>query len=338
MLVACIAIVGGGHMAARHLQALRQEGHTLVALIDPAERPFVLDQNKDVEDVHLRNFKELPVDSADALIIATSANHRLSLLQKGLEHGIKHFVIEKPFSQSVIEGRQMHALARKYGARVVVNHGRRYCPNVTALKELESSGRLGSLRMISLRMGGGALGCVGTHWIDLCINLMQAIPQQVACMTTEPLERNVRGDTFFDPGGTVLLIFPGSRRAHIDQGDDVGIMAGADFVFELGKVSWQAEADDWTLHERNVEDTNKPLTLYGLPLERSIFPSTPPDIIAYAREALRDALSIGPITSGIPEAISTIEVYTACRLAAAEQRVVSLPLARCLETSTFSIP
>lgn len=334
--MARVAIAGGGRMAERHLQALLADGHDFAALIDPADAPFLLDKHPEYASVHRSSFDGLT--DIDALIISTSADHREDLLREGLACGIPRFVVEKPVSQSVAEALRMQEMATAANARVVVNHGRRYCQNVASLKALEATGDLGALRVISVRMGGGAFGCVGVHWIDLCLNLMGGKPTHVACMTTEPEGPNVRGAHFHDPGASALMRFGGGRRAHIDHGDDVGIIAGADFIFEYGKVSWDIESEDWSLHGRKAQFRDRPKSNYGAPLERTTFASTPPDIVGYARAALQDALGDGEIVSGMPEAIATIEVFAACRLAAERAVVLPLPLANSDFDVTFRIP
>ena len=187
-------------------------------------------------------------------------------------------------------------------------------------------------------MGGGSLGCVGTHWIDLCNNLMDGLPEKVFGTLSVETASDNRGAQFFDPGGTAVLIYANGKRAIIDIGDDIGIVASTEFIFEKGIVSWTTEGGTWSFRHRRPEDSDKPLTLYGLPLVESTFATTPPDLIEYAIATINDALSDGETNSGIPEALKTMEVFAAIRYAARIDQVVSLPISDAEKRVTYAIP
>jgi predicted dehydrogenase len=246
-------------------------------------------------------------------------------------------MIEKPLSQSHAEALTFLERARATSARVVVNHGRRYCHNTSLLRSLDGSEAFGALRSIAITMGGGSLGCVGTHWFDLCNNLMNGIPLSVYAFTTEPAD-NPRGDRFRDPGGLVALRYPGDRRAVIDMGDDVGIISGASFVYERGAVSWPTESAEWAARARRPEDRDKALAAYGLPLVSVPFKAVPPDIVGYAASAIADCFAKGEPVSSLAHAEATMSVFAAAMASASRGTVVTLPIDAEASAAVYPIP
>lgn len=334
--MAKVIVVGGGRMGARHIDAAILSGHDLLALVDPNPDCFAVESKPELSRLRVSSLKE--VEGGDVAIIATAADHHISLLLNGIDAGIRRFVVEKPFAQSLADSRVAEQAAEASGARVVVNHGRRYDPNTNRLKAMDKDGSYGRLRSVFLRMGGGGFGCVGTHWIDLCNNLMGEKPKRVFAMTTSPSGNNPRGSKFFDPGVSTILLYSDERRAIIDIGDDVGIIGGGEFVFEMAQISWVNEGGNWSFRHRSQADLSQPRSRYGLPLvEEKIEPASL-DATKAAQAALADALSDGPIVSGIAEALDTMEVFVACRLSASTSAAVSLPIGDADAAQAYPIP
>lgn len=336
--MARIVLIGAGRMGYRFAQAIRQAGHDLIAIFDPAPIPFAIDAEPALADIHVTDYDSIASAEADVFVIATTADHHIDMALRLLAAGHRRLIIEKPLSQSVSDAITLRDDAERLGARIVVNHGRRYDANTAALKALDGSAETGALRVVAIRMGGGALGCVGTHWIDLCNNLLGGIPEKVYAELSEETPENTRGVRFDDPGGTVLMRYADGRRASLDMGDDVGIVVGADFIFERGLVSWQSEGGNWTYRHRRAEDAARPLALYGLPLIDGDFSSSPPDLIAYAKATIADVLGDGAVISGLNQAIDTMEVYAAIRAAAKRETPVRLPLAEADREIRYAIP
>ena len=336
--MAKIVLIGAGRMGHRFSQAIRQSGHELAIVFDPSETPWAVQVEPELAGVHSHNFDDVLQSDAEVYCICTTADHHVPTAKQLVAAGKKRIIIEKPVSQSVAEGQELHDLAQEHGARIIVNHGRRYCVNTAAVKALDGDLRIGALRSIIIKMGGGSLGCVGTHWIDLCNNLLGGVPEKVFGTLSAHTPPDNRGDKFFDPGGTAVLVYADGKRGIIDIGDDIGIVASTEFIFERGIISWTTEGGIWSLRRRNAEDNEKPLTLYGIPLESIPFETTPPDLITYAIAAINDALSNAPTNSGITEALETMEVFAAIRFSARTEQVVTLPIPDEEKQVTYAIP
>ncbi|WP_319946028.1 Gfo/Idh/MocA family oxidoreductase [Mesorhizobium sp. AR07] len=320
-----VAVVGLGLMGARHVTAALRRRCTIVGLVDPSAKPHAIQLNPDLASLRCDSLAELPSDNVDLLVIATTADlhHRLAIEAIGL--GFRRIVIEKPVSQSVDEAIDIKLRSEDKGVRVIVNHGRRYCDAYARVRHLKEE--MGDIKTVTLRFGGGALGCVGTHWIDLANTLIDARATHVFATETQPAD-NPRGMRFNDPGASLMIVYENGASAFIDTRDDVGFMGGAAISFSKGELTWTEEFGPWTLRRRRGADLDRPLARYGTPLFASPFsPSAtaldPNDILwrhngeqavlGYAQSAMDDALGDHPPISGIDAAIQTMRIYAAAR-------------------------
>lgn len=322
-----VGLIGLGRMGARLAEAARKSGHRVVAALDAAAQPFALGAEPALAEVFTTDAAAFWAVPMDVLLIATTGPTHVPLLRQGLQVGIRRFVVEKPFCTSVNDGRAVLAEAEALGARVVVNHGRRYHPTYAALAALDGSPELGSLRSASVTMGAGGLGCMGVHYLELFNRLFGGLPVSVDAVATGTPPLNPRGAQFDDPGATALLAWADGRRAVLETADDTGIPPLLEFRFTLGRVVIEAEHLPWRLFRRTAQDRDLPLTRYGQPNEEMAMPGFAPfGIIEMAQAALADVLGDGPLISGGQPALDAIVVFSAIRLAMESGQRVGLPL------------
>lgn len=335
-----VSIVGLGRMGTRLVEASEKAGLEVVAILDSAPEPWGLSQRSDLKDRLTATESDFWAVPSDILVAATTAPSHAGLLEAGLHHGFKRFVIEKPFATGVGEARRVLDLADKVGARVIVNHARRYCPNFQQLVTLNGSEALGQLKSIYVALGGGSMGCLGVHFFDLFNLMYGALPTKVAATTTEPVGPNVRGVDLYDPGGSVFLTYPDGGRAFLDIGDDIGIVGGIKMIFERGIVDIKNEFGPWLVVARSVEDRNKPNTQYGLPLfdAGELFPWTDFSMMERWSAMMKDAASDDTPLSNGELGAESLEVFVAARIAAEKKVWVSLPLSAEDSARTFPIP
>ncbi|ACK84783.1 Gfo/Idh/MocA family protein [Methylorubrum extorquens] len=333
-----IGIVGLGRMGERIGRAAIQLGHEIVATHDVVAEPFALATNPDLAAAPrvqtLDEFWRVPMDM---VAIATHGPTHCPYLLEGIERGNRRFLVEKPLATSLAEARLAASAASAVGARVVVNHGRRYCGIYDALTTMDGSDEMGSLRSGILTMGAGGLGCMGIHFFDL-FNRALGRPRSVYATLTSPRGVNPRGDEFTDPGGTVVISYEGGRRALIDMGDDVGVPGRMEFVYERGRVVIESELEPWRILRRPAASRELPTSRYGTPLEEVSMPDFRPCEIIYATSgAITDALSDGPTVSGIEVGVESMEVYCALRWSALTGAPASVPLPAEAEDIRYAI-
>jgi predicted dehydrogenase len=182
-----VAVVGLGFGAQVHVPALRACPTTEpVALWHPD--PLRLQAACAALDLPAAaSFEALLADAAiDALVVATPPEPRLALARAGLEAG-KHLLLEKPVSLRAEDAEDLQRLALQRRLSVAVDFEYRAVPLFQQLATLLSQGVLGTPWLVKLdwlmssradplrpwswysqaAAGGGVLGALGTHAIDL---------------------------------------------------------------------------------------------------------------------------------------------------------------------------
>jgi len=103
-----------------------------------------------------RDVEEILADpSIDAVSIATPVRTHFELARAALLAG-KHVLIEKPFTSSSLEARELIDLAARTGRVLMIDHVFIYSPPVRKLKEIVDSGEIGELQFIdSVRINLG---------------------------------------------------------------------------------------------------------------------------------------------------------------------------------------
>lgn len=318
-------MLGLGRMGSRIVTAARSLGHDVTAVYDQDENAYGFQIDSTVRAAACASIADFWAKDVDMVAIATFGPTHCPLLIEGLARGQRRFLIEKPLGTSVAEAKYASYEAQRLGARVVVNHGRRYCNVYDRIREFDGSDRMGRLASAVLTMGAGGLASMGTHFFDL-YNRIFGQPTSVYATLTTPRGSNPRGTTFVDPGGTVLVHY-GERRVLIDMGDDVGVPPRMEFIYQLGRIVIDNELQPWRVLSRQEEHRRERETRYGLPLVESSMEEFVPCEIMYATSgAITDALSDDVPRSGIEVGISSLEVYAALRWSAAIKAPVLFPL------------
>ncbi|MGZ6896384.1 MAG: Gfo/Idh/MocA family protein [Acidimicrobiia bacterium] len=179
------AVVGTGFGTRVHVPALRAAGFDVVALVGTdADRTTRRAARADVP----RAVTDLAAVLADvdAVTIATPpATHKLLALAC-LRAG-RHVIVEKPFTLTTNEARDLVAAAERAGVTALVGHEFRWAPDRAVLARAVAGGRIGEPRVATLvqyvplvadpdvrmpgwwfdrALGGGWLGASGSHLVD----------------------------------------------------------------------------------------------------------------------------------------------------------------------------
>ena len=332
-------LVGLGRMGARLAEAAEAAGVRMVSALDSSARPFAVEARPELASVFTQDATAFWATRPDLVLIATPAPAHVPVLCDGINAGVRRFLVEKPFCTGIAEGEAAIGAIHKNGARVVVNHGRGYCPNYAALAALDGSEKTGSLRGISVTLGAGGLGTLGVHFFDLFNRLFGGPPVSVAAIAAGEPPPNPRGTQFHDPGACALLAWPDGRRAILDMCDDTGIPPMIEVRFVYGRVVIESEMTAWRLLHRTPDDRALPLTRYGQPNIESTLPGFQPfGLIEMATAAIRDALGNGAVVSGVEAALDAVRVFAAVREAMETGNTVKLPLSEATVQRSFAIP
>jgi len=151
---------------------------------DPQKVNAFLNQwNIKKHDLQIPNFsvEELKKQGFDFGIVATKSNSHFLIASQMIKAGIKNILVEKPVSLNSKDAKQLKNLADKMGAKIWINHERRYHPRYEYVKNQIDSGMYGQVQSVRAnvftsaknpglafsKVGGGPLLHDGTHAIDL---------------------------------------------------------------------------------------------------------------------------------------------------------------------------
>ena len=120
-------------------------------LIGIVERSKKLAQNDYPEIVSYNSVDELINDETiDLVIINTPNNTHYEYAKKALNAG-KHILVEKPFTATTAQAKDLFKLAKSVGKKALVYQNRRYDSGFNAVKKVIESGRLGKLVEVHFR-------------------------------------------------------------------------------------------------------------------------------------------------------------------------------------------
>lgn len=137
-----VAIVGPGHMGARHAGAVTRTGHELVAVVgrrqeaaDALAAKYGARGTTDYASV-------LADKSVDAVIVATPTYLHRPYAVQAAEAG-KHVFCEKPIALTLEDGHAIIDACKKAGVRLGIGHALRYFPSYANATAIVKSGKLG---------------------------------------------------------------------------------------------------------------------------------------------------------------------------------------------------
>jgi predicted dehydrogenase len=170
---------------ASHAEAiLHHEGFELSALYDPGPHA-----KSDAARLHPEvEFYDVISDffasGVQAAVIASDAGSHIKLIETCLAHNIKHILCEKPIANDLFEAKRLDKLVQENSANVVVNHMRRFSPEIVRLRRYIRRERIRDTAIGDILSGHayydkGLFHC-GTHIIDLLIFLLGDVLEVVA--------------------------------------------------------------------------------------------------------------------------------------------------------------
>ncbi|MBU4210985.1 MAG: Gfo/Idh/MocA family oxidoreductase [Verrucomicrobia bacterium] len=128
----------------------------------------------------------------DMVSICAFPPDREAMVLAALEAGAKGVWIEKPFAMSLGVAKKLMAVAEKSGARLFVNHQRRYGKPFEWWRDAAQSGKIGDVLEVSMFQPGRCLMNFGTHLVDAALFCLG--PQRLAECVLGAVDRSVIGN------------------------------------------------------------------------------------------------------------------------------------------------
>jgi scyllo-inositol 2-dehydrogenase (NADP+) len=170
----------------------------------------------------VNSFDALLEKDVDLVIVNTPNITHYNLVKKALQAG-KHVVVEKPFSTTVQEAKELVALAVEKNLVLTVYHNRRFDSDFLTIQKVLNENKIGNVVEAELHFdryvpalsaklhkeqgdkGTGALYDLGSHLIDQALQLF-GLPTAVFA-NIEGFRPNTLVDDFFE----LILYYPKSR-------------------------------------------------------------------------------------------------------------------------------
>ncbi len=192
-----VLLVGLGRWGEKHLRVLRELGAGVwVADVAPARLEWAVTQGVDGQRAVADYRSALP--HVDAVDIVTPAGSHRAVAGPCLAAG-RHCFIEKPFTATVAEGRELLAAAENAGRVVQVGHIFRFHPVTAALRQALQAGRIGAVRYATGRFSGfkrprtdvGVTQTNAIHYFDLFAHLFEREATAIAALQRDCLGRGL---------------------------------------------------------------------------------------------------------------------------------------------------
>lgn len=294
MSMSTIGIIGLGPMGHRYVEAIQM-------LLEPVKiavtdlRTEVIEQAKakyptQEFSVYTNHEDMLKSEQLDVLIIATNGPSHYSLFLDAIKFGVNRVICEKPIATSIHQAQEMVSIAREKGVKLAVNHGRRWAADYLLLREKLKFGVIGPVESMMFSMGGGQMGCNGTHFIDLASFLLDDQVEQVCGFLNDEGVPNPRGAHFKDPGGYAILHFRAGTRMFFELTEDLGIPPVLVINGKYGRITVNELQRSYFIEARNEQDRELPVTRYGTPLHETQTCKLELNIIEFCQNLLMNML------------------------------------------------
>lgn len=158
---------------------------------------------------------------ADVTVVATTADAHLASTLQALENGVKTILLEKPMTTSLEDADVLIEAARKSGAKVAVDHTRRWLASGEGLRRLVNGDILGRPRALHFVYGFAGFAMIGTHLFDLARWLTGSEIVRIRAELDKNPTKNKRGKQFVDPTGYCEARFANGARLTMDLSSDL---------------------------------------------------------------------------------------------------------------------
>ncbi len=263
------AILGCGGMARSHLRALDLVPEVeVVAFAD--RRPDALTAFGELlpQATAYDDAQQLLAEARPELLaIVTNGPSHAPLTIAAAEAGVRYILCEKPMATSLAAAQRMINVCAQHGARLGINHTRRWSPAHHRLREALAAEVIGPARSFLITLGAGRLGCNATHLIDLVRLLSGQDFVAVTAWLDTTGTPDPRGPEFTDPGGHAVCHLANGARFYLDQMEDLGVPPALEIVGSIGRVRNEDLRGLWQIEARRPADRDKGMMAYGCPLE-----------------------------------------------------------------------
>lgn len=281
-------------MGGRHIQAAQLLGYSITGICD-IDHAALTQAGVEHGIFPARRFAtaEAMFEAVrpELVIVSTTADVHCDLTCLAADAGAKFILCEKPMACSIQQCRAMIDSARKNGARLAINHARRFMPSYKETKRLVTSEEFGSLRSMTVVAGNIGLAMNGTHLFDAFSLLTEESPMEVNAWFIDSDVPNPRGPRFKDQAGSVRLTTASGKRFYLDCGPHQGHRLTIVYAGEYGQLIVDDLGGRMFCTVREPEQRDLPPTRYGAPAVETRIEAERADIVELCSQSIQSLVS-----------------------------------------------
>jgi predicted dehydrogenase len=276
-------IIGAGSISSTFATALNAtNGAELVAV---ASRDLLRARNF-AKEFHIptaySSYEEIVTDdNVEVIYIGTPHSEHIKNVELCIKSK-KHVLCEKAFTLNEKDTTYLINLAKEYNVFLMEAMWTKLLPTTIMVKDWINSGRIGTLKYLSIRfgffnernvenrffnldLGGGALLDVGIYPVTYAVHMMEQLPKSIQSSA-------LIGFTGVDEVNSILLQFENGAIADLSSSINVEVGKDALLVGEKGKIIvenfWKAERAELFDNEGNLlEVCDEPFQVNGYEYE-----------------------------------------------------------------------
>lgn len=193
----------------------------------------------------------------DLLSVVTSDHRHAQIVVDAVEAGVKGIFCEKPIATTLVDADRMLSACARHRVPLLIDHTRRWYPELLEARRLVRSGSIGPLKRIVATLGGprAMLFRNGTHLVDTVCFFAESDPAWVMGELDDEHESygpryagDGGRDPTTDPGASGYVHFQNGVRAFINASKGTTPNFELDLIGEHGRIRLGAHvAEEWRL-------------------------------------------------------------------------------------------
>ena len=297
---------------ASHADAIQNHGgFELTALYDPSPDAKLNVSRLQPDVKFYDSINGFFTADLQAAVIASPAESHTKMIKACIEQGIKHILCEKPIANDLLEAEQVNQLVRENGANVVINHMRRFSPEIIRLRRYIMREGIRDTAVGNILSGHayydkGLFHC-GTHIIDLLTFLLGQVLEVVAVPSRQFVSNSsdISSEAllFFDGCCISLKPFDSNRYAvtELILYGETGRIALTDMWGRVITITGLRQAPDFSAYSE-IDESNARTIMNKEPFMVSTYHHFYSSIVGHEHDdSLSDALNTLRVIEAIKE-------------------------------------
>ncbi len=179
----------------------------------------------------------LAKEQLDIVSIATNSPYHAEIGIACADAGVKCIFCEKPITTKLSDADRFIDVCKERGARLVINHNRRWAPVYQIAKQAIADGEIGEVLHVTAHWTTGRLGNVGTHVFDAVRHLTGLDALAVSGELDATGRQDCRGAQYHDPGGWGVVKMTNDVKMFVHAPDDLPMPWTIRIVGTQGQVA-----------------------------------------------------------------------------------------------------